>query len=74
LLITVRHHLIGKQNCDSEIRNFQDELSELDVKYQFITLAGFHSLNYSMFDLSEKYRDTAMSAFVELQKRVRSTR
>ena len=54
---------------DSEIRNFQDELSELDVKYQFITLAGFHSLNYSMFDLSEKYRDTAMSAFVELQEK-----
>ena len=54
---------------DSEIRNFQDELSELDVKYQFITLAGFHSLNYSMFDLSEKYRDTAMSAFVELQQK-----
>ena len=54
---------------DTEIRNFQDELSELDVKYQFITLAGFHSLNYSMFDLSEKYRDTAMSAFVELQEK-----
>ena len=54
---------------DTEIRNFQDELSEMDVKYQFITLAGFHSLNYSMFDLSEKYRDTAMSAFVELQEK-----
>ena len=54
---------------DTEIRNFQDELSELDVKYQFITLAGFHSLNYSMFDLSEKYRDTAMTGFVELQEK-----
>ena len=52
---------------DTEIRNFQDELSELDVKYQFITLAGFHSLNYSMFDLAEKYRYSAMTAFVELQ-------
>jgi isocitrate lyase len=54
---------------DTEIRSFQDELSELDVKYQFITLAGFHSLNYSMFDLSEKYRDTAMTGFVELQEK-----
>jgi isocitrate lyase len=54
---------------DTEIRNFQDELSELDVKYQFITLAGFHSLNYSMFELSEKYRDTAMAGFVELQEK-----
>ena len=52
---------------DTEIRNFQDDLSELDVKYQFITLAGFHSLNYSMFDLAEKYRYSAMTAFVELQ-------
>ena len=54
---------------DTEIRSFQDELSELDVKYQFITLAGFHSLNYSMFELSEKYRDTGMTGFVELQEK-----
>ncbi len=54
---------------DKEIRSFKDELGELDVKYQFITLAGFHSLNYSMFELSEKYRDTGMSGFVELQEK-----
>ena len=54
---------------DKEIRTFKDELGELDVKYQFITLAGFHSLNYSMFELSEKYRDTGMSGFVELQEK-----
>jgi isocitrate lyase len=54
---------------DSEIANFQDELSELDVKYQFITLAGFHSLNYSMFNLAEGYRDTGMPSFVELQEK-----
>jgi len=54
---------------DKEIRSFKDELGELDVKFQFITLAGFHSLNYSMFELSEKYRDTGMSGFVELQEK-----
>ena len=54
---------------DKEISSFQDELSELDVKFQFITLAGFHSLNYSMFDLSEKYKTKHMEAFVELQQK-----
>ena len=54
---------------DTEISSFQDELSELDVKFQFITLAGFHSLNYSMFDLSEKYNTKHMEAFVELQQK-----
>ena len=54
---------------DTEISSFQDELSELDVKFQFITLAGFHSLNYSMFDLSEKYKTKHMEAFVELQQK-----
>jgi len=54
---------------DKEIRTFKDELGDLDVKYQFITLAGFHSLNYGMFELSEKYRDTGMSGFVELQEK-----
>ena len=53
---------------DVEIRNFKDELGDLGVKYQFITLAGFHSLNYSMFDLSLKYRNTGMTGFVELQQ------
>ena len=54
---------------DTEIRSFKDELGELNVKFQFITLAGFHSLNYSMFELSEKYRDTGMTGFVELQEK-----
>ena len=54
---------------DTEIRNFKDELGELGVTYQFITLAGFHSLNYSMFDLSMKYRDTGMTGFVDLQQK-----
>jgi len=54
---------------DTEIRNFKDELGELDVKFQFITLAGFHSLNYSMFELSENYRDNGMTGFVDLQEK-----
>ncbi len=54
---------------DKEIRTFKDQLGELDVKFQFITLAGFHSLNYSMFELSEKYRDNGMSGFVDLQEK-----
>jgi len=54
---------------DKEIRTFKDQLGELDVKFQFITLAGFHSLNYGMFELSEKYRDNGMSGYVELQEK-----
>ena len=54
---------------DTEIRSFKDELGELGVSYQFITLAGFHSLNYSMFDLACKYRDTGMTGFVDLQQK-----
>ena len=53
---------------DKQISNFKDELGELGCKFQFITLAGFHSLNYSMFDLATKYRKTGMTAFVELQQ------
>ena len=54
---------------DKEIRTFKDQLGELDVKFQFITLAGFHSLNYSMFELSENYRDNGMAGFVDLQEK-----
>ena len=54
---------------EGEISSFKDELGELNVKYQFITLAGFHALNYSMFELSENYRDEGMTGFVELQEK-----
>ena len=54
---------------DTEIRNFKDELGELGVTYQFITLAGFHSLNYSMFELSLNYKNTGMTGFVDLQQK-----
>ncbi len=54
---------------DKQIRSFKDELGEIGCKFQFITLAGFHSLNHSMFDLSRKYKETGMTAFVELQQK-----
>jgi isocitrate lyase len=53
---------------DQQIATFQQELADLGYKFQFITLAGFHALNYSMFDLASGYADRAMSAYVELQE------
>lgn len=53
---------------NDEIANFQNELGELGYKFQFITLAGFHSLNYGMFDLAQGYAKSGMSAYVELQE------
>lgn len=52
-----------------EIAKFQNELGKMGFKFQFITLAGFHSLNYSMFDLAYGYSREQMTAFVELQNR-----
>jgi isocitrate lyase len=51
------------------IAKFQRELGAMGYKFQFITLAGFHSLNYSMFELAYGYARQNMSAFVELQKK-----
>ncbi|MDR1633987.1 MAG: isocitrate lyase [Bifidobacteriaceae bacterium] len=52
---------------DDTIAKFQRELGAMGYKFQFITLAGFHALNYTMFDLADGYRDRGMSAYVELQ-------
>lgn len=57
-----------KNLSDSEIAGFQRELGAMGYKFQFITLAGFHSLNHSMFQLARGYRDRQMSAYVELQE------
>jgi isocitrate lyase len=54
---------------DAQIATFQDELGELGYRFQFVTLAGFHALNESMFQLAHGYRDRGMSAYVELQER-----
>ncbi|SKA00247.1 isocitrate lyase [Novilysobacter spongiicola] len=58
-----------KKNLDdATIAGFQKELAKLGYKFQFITLAGFHALNYGMFHLAHGYARRQMSAFVELQE------
>ena len=54
---------------DATIAKFQRELGAMGYKFQFITLAGFHTLNYSMFHLADGYRQTQMEAYVELQEK-----
>ena len=54
---------------DATIARFQQELGAMGYKFQFITLAGFHSLNLSMFDLARGYRESGMSAYVGLQEK-----
>jgi isocitrate lyase len=59
-----------KKNLDdATIAKFQRELGAMGYKFQFITLAGFHSLNYSMFELAHGYARNNMTAFVELQQK-----
>ena len=59
-----------KRNLDdATIAKFQRELGAMGYKFQFITLAGFHALNYSMFELAHGYARNNMSAFVELQQK-----
>ena len=59
-----------KKNLDdATIAKFQKEIASYGYKFQFITLAGFHALNYSMFDLAYHYARNQMSAFVELQEK-----
>jgi len=50
------------------IAKFQRELAAMGYKFQFVTLAGFHALNYSMFNLARGYRDRGMAAYSELQE------
>ncbi|MFV9473491.1 isocitrate lyase [Advenella sp. RU8] len=59
-----------KKNLDDvTIAKFQKELGAMGYKFQFITLAGFHALNYGMFELAHGYARRQMSAFVELQQK-----
>src|SRR6185369_2677339 len=55
--------------AEGVMAKFQKELGAMGFKFQFITLAGFHALNYSMFDLAYGYARNQMSAYVELQER-----
>jgi isocitrate lyase len=53
---------------DATIGKFQRELGAMGYKFQFITLAGFHALNYSMFELAQGYKSSQMTAYVALQE------
>ena len=58
-----------KKLDDVTIANFQKELAAMNYKFQFITLAGFHALNYAIFDLARSYKQSAMSAYSVLQQK-----
>lgn len=53
---------------DDTIENFQKKIAEYGYKFQFVTLAGFHALNYSMFELARGYKERGMGAYSELQQ------
>jgi len=58
-----------KKKLDEQtIANFQRELGKMGYKFQFVTLAGFHALNHSMFTLAHGYKDRGMAAYSELQQ------
>jgi isocitrate lyase len=54
---------------DGEIAEFQERLGEMGYKFQFVTLAGFHSLNAGMFELARDYSRRGMSAYAQLQEK-----
>lgn len=58
-----------KKLDDASIACFQKELGAMGYKFQFITLAGFHALNFAIFDLARGYRQSGMTAYSELQER-----
>jgi isocitrate lyase len=58
-----------KKKLDAHtIARFQEELGDMGYKFQFVTLAGFHALNYSMFELARGYKERGMAAYSELQQ------
>jgi len=58
----------AKKLSPDEIARFQGELGAMGYKFQFVTLAGFHALNHSMFELARQYRDEGMTAYSRLQQ------
>ena len=78
----IHHHFPGKMlayNCSpsfnwrkklpmNDIAEFQKRIAKMGYKYQFVTLAGFHALNHSMFELARGYKDRGMAAYSELQE------
>src|SRR5207237_3583339 len=57
-----------KKLDDATIAKFQRELGAMGYKFQFVTLAGFHALNFAMFDLARRYVTEGMAAYAELQR------
>ncbi|MCR8981040.1 isocitrate lyase [Brevibacillus laterosporus] len=57
-----------KKLDEKTIASFQQEIGKMGYKFQFVTLAGFHALNHSMFELAHGYRDRGMAAYSELQQ------
>jgi isocitrate lyase len=57
-----------KKLSEEEISTFQEEIGGMGYRFQFVTLAGFHALNYSMFDLARNYKERGMDAYSELQQ------
>jgi isocitrate lyase len=57
-----------KKLDDASIASFRDDLNAMGYKFQFITLAGFHALNYSFFELARDFKDRGMSAYAEFQQ------
>ncbi|WP_020059868.1 isocitrate lyase [Bacillus sp. 123MFChir2] len=57
-----------KKLDDKTIANFQKEIASYGYKFQFVTLAGFHALNYGMFELARGYKERGMAAYSELQQ------
>ena len=57
-----------KHLSDDEIASFQQEIGKMGYKFQFITLAGFHTQNIAIFELAEKYKSKGMSAYSEIQE------
>ena len=53
---------------DATIAKFQRELGAMGFKFQFVTLSGFHALNYAMFTLAREYKDSGMAAYSKLQE------
>lgn len=57
-----------KKLDDETIETFQQQISAMGYKFQFVTLAGFHALNFGMFELARKYKERGMGAYSELQQ------
>ena len=67
--IIVHLHFNWKKHLsDEEIASFQKEISKMGYKFQFITLAGFHTQNIAIFELAEKYKKEGMTAYSRIQQ------